>query len=253
MTIRVGCAGWSLSSVVKDSFPGPGTHLERYARVFSAVEINSSFYRPHRAQTYRRWADSVPADFRFTAKVPRQITHVLRLRDANAALDRFLAEVTNLGEKLGALLVQLPPSLAYSDREARLFLRLFRERFGGRLAWEARHATWFTEEAEALLREFGAAAVAADPAPVEAAAFPGGARDFAYVRLHGSPRMYYSAYSSEFLRTVAKRVRSFPDAYVVFDNTAEGAAVPNALEFMQLSEGKQRKIDHKDPKEHKGN
>ncbi|MCD6024587.1 MAG: hypothetical protein K0Q91_1503 [Fibrobacteria bacterium] len=234
MKVRVGCAGWSLSSAVRDSFPGPGTHLERYARVFPAVEINSSFYRPHRPETYRRWAASVPPEFRFTAKIPKEITHGLRLRGAEEALERFLSEVTNLDEKLGVLLVQLPPSLACSVREARLFLQGFRKRFGGGLAWEARHATWFTEEADALLREFGVAAVAADPAPMEAAARPGGARDFAYVRLHGSPRMYYSAYPAEFLRNVAERVRAFPEAYVIFDNTAEGAAVPNALEFMKL-------------------
>lgn len=249
MTIRVGCAGWSLSGAVRDSFPGPGTHLERYARVFPAVEINSSFYRPHRPETYRRWAASVPPEFRFTAKIPKEITHGLRLRGAEEALARFLSEVTNLGEKLGVLLVQLPPSLACAAGEARLFLQGFRRRFGGRLAWEARHATWFTEEADALLREFGVAAVAADPAPVEAAArlTPAsagvtGAGDFAYVRLHGSPRMYYSAYPAEFLRNVADRVRAFPEAYVIFDNTAEGAAVPNALEFMEFAAGEESEI-----------
>ena len=238
--VRVGCAGWSLSSAVKDFFPGEGTHLQRYARVFSTVEINSSFYRPHRPETYRRWADSVPAGFRFTAKVPKDITHVLKLRTAAARLDRFLSEVGALEGKLGALLVQLPPGLVFSGADTETFLLAFRERFEGRIAWEARHATWFTPEAEALLKGFQVATVAADPVPgktnpIRAAAEPGGARRFAYFRLHGSPRMYYSAYSGEFLRKVAEEARAFPNAYVIFDNTAEGAAVPNALEFMRLS------------------
>ena len=238
--IRVGCAGWSLSAAAKEAIPGPGTHLERYARVYSVVEINSSFYRPHRPDTYRRWADSVPADFRFTAKVPKDITHVLRLRGAEERLDEFLGEVRNLGGKLGALLVQLPPSLKFSPEDTHAFLSTFRERFDGRIAWEARHATWFEPEAESLLTEYQVTTVAADPLPgkpnpILAAGSPGGARSFAYFRLHGSPRIYYSAYSEGFLRDLADRARDFRgDAYVIFDNTAQGAAITNALELKDL-------------------
>jgi uncharacterized protein YecE (DUF72 family) len=83
--IRIGCAGWNLPSAKADAFPGPGSHLERYARVLRAVEVNSSFYRPHRRETWERWAGSVPVDFRFSVKVPRQITHFRRLRDPEAA------------------------------------------------------------------------------------------------------------------------------------------------------------------------
>ena len=103
----IGCAGWSLPREFWPQFAADGTHLQRYASRFAAVEINSSFYRPHRPATYARWAASVPASFRFAAKLPRRITHELRLRQSEAALSIFLAEVTALQSQLGCLLVQL--------------------------------------------------------------------------------------------------------------------------------------------------
>ncbi|MGZ8413013.1 MAG: DUF72 domain-containing protein, partial [Gemmatirosa sp.] len=104
-SFRIGTAGWSLPKAEQHAFPGEGTHLERYAARFPAVEINSSFYRPHRPATYARWAASVPADFRFAVKVPRTITHERRLRDVDDLLDAFLGEARGLGASLGCLLV----------------------------------------------------------------------------------------------------------------------------------------------------
>ena len=102
--------------------PPGGSHLERYARHLNAVEINSSFYRPHRRTTYQRWAQSVPDDFRFSVKLPKTITHEAGLTDCGALLDRFVDEVTGLGDKLAVLLVQLPPKSALSKRIANRFL-----------------------------------------------------------------------------------------------------------------------------------
>ncbi|HYW08000.1 MAG TPA: DUF72 domain-containing protein, partial [Longimicrobium sp.] len=113
MPAWIGCAGWSLPRVEQERFPAEGTHLERYAGRFPAVEINSSFYRPHRPATYARWGESVPPSFRFSVKVPKAITHTLRLRAAAEPLAAFLAEAGALEEKLGCLLVQLPPSLHF--------------------------------------------------------------------------------------------------------------------------------------------
>src|SRR5262245_60578113 len=109
--VYVGVAGWSIPKPHAAAFPKTGSHLERYARRFNAVEINSSFYRPHRPATYARWAASVPPDFQFAVKVPREITHRRRLVDVADLLDQFLDECSELGEKLGPLLVQLPPGL----------------------------------------------------------------------------------------------------------------------------------------------
>lgn len=231
----IGCAGWSIPREEKPHFPETGSHLERYAALFTAVEINSSFYRPHRTATYARWAASVPPDFRFAVKIPKTITHSARLIDSGGLLASFLTEVSGLGEKLGCLLVQLPPSLAFDPESARRFLEELRAATGVAVAFETRHATWFGSSANRLLEEFEVARVAADPAPVPAAAEPGGWRGLTYHRLHGSPRMYYSEYSHDFIRALADRLSSPSSGgsiWCIFDNTALGFAMPNARELL---------------------
>lgn len=201
------------------------------------MEINSSFYRPHRTATYARWAASVPPDFRFSAKVPREVTHTRRLVDVAEPLERFLEEVKALGAALGPLLVQLPPSLRYDHTTAMRFFGDFRERFGGQLACEPRHETWFIDQAEGMFESHQVARVAADPAVVPQAALPGGWQGFLYIRLHGSPKIYHSAYSPEMIRTTAQRLRDTPgqvqDRWCVFDNTALGEATGQALDLLQ--------------------
>ena len=157
---RIGTAGWSIPKEHAAPFPATGSHLERYAKVLNAVEINSSFYRPHRTATYERWAASVPEEFRFAVKIPKAITHERRLKEAGDLLDRFLLEVAGLGPKLGPLLVQLPPSLAFQDGVADRFLADLRSRIGGSIVCEPRHASWFTPDVDGLLGEFGVARVA---------------------------------------------------------------------------------------------
>jgi len=233
---QIGCAGWALPKPYQSEFPAAGTHLERYARRFTAVEINSSFYRPHQPATYARWADSVPADFQFAVKVPKAITHDQRLVATDVLLDVFLSEATALGHKLGCLLVQLPPSLAYDGPTAESFFTDVRARYDGAVALEPRHASWFTNEVETRLRTHRIARVAADPAPVPAAHEPAGWPELVYVRLHGSPRIYYSAYDDQHVDRLAERLRAAAargsNIWCIFDNTALGAAVPNALGLM---------------------
>lgn len=230
---RIGCAGWSLPREERAHFPEKGTLLERYASAFPAVEINSSFHRPHRATTYARWSASVPADFRFSVKVPKAITHGLRLQGADILLDTFLAESAGLGDKLGCLLVQLPPSLGFEPGVASAFFTALRSRSKVPVACEPRHASWFTPEAEEVLIEFKVARVAADPERVPGAGEPGGWQGLAYFRLHGSPRIYYSAYEEEYLEGLATRLRSCDEAWCIFDNTVLGAATRNALELLE--------------------
>jgi uncharacterized protein YecE (DUF72 family) len=236
--IRIGCAGWALRKENAEACPPPGTHLERYARRFNAVEINSSFYRPHRRSTYARWAGSVPAGFRFAVKIPKAITHTARLANSEAALGSFLGEVAGLGNKLGPLLVQLPPRLAFDGRIARPFFAQLRERFDGAVVCEPRHATWFEKEASGLFERFRIARAAADPAVVPAAAAPGSYEGIRYFRLHGSPRMYYSAYAQERLIAIAAQLqaaaRSSREVWCIFDNTATGAALADALHLQSL-------------------
>ena len=231
--VRIGTAGWSIPKEAAAAFPLDGIHLERYARVFDAAEINSSFHRPHRASTYQRWAAAVPETFRFAVKIPKTITHVSRLHEVEPLLDRFLAEAAGLANKLGPLLVQLPPSLAFATAPAERFLRDLRARVDGPIACEPRHASWFAPEVDVLLSELRIGRVAADPAPVPEASRPGGWPGLTYCRLHGSPRIYYSAYSNETVEAVvaqlAIRAADGSECWCIFDNTAAGAATANAL------------------------
>ena len=231
LRVRIGTAGWSIPRAQADRVGVEGTHLHRYSRVMSCVEINSSFYRSHRPATYERWAASTPHDFIFSIKMPRAITHDQKLRDAEQLLERFLRETSALGEKRGPLLVQLPPSLAFDADIADRFFAGVRARHDGHVVCEPRHATWFDTEADALLVRHQVARVAADPAPADGAAVPGGWPGLVYVRLHGSPRMYWSRYSDEDLATLADRLpcTTAPEVWCVFDNTAAGAALENAL------------------------
>jgi uncharacterized protein YecE (DUF72 family) len=236
--VRIGTAAWSIPKEHAAPFPAVGSHLERYSAVFNAVEINSSFYRPHRTATYERWAASVPEDFRFTVKVPKTITHEHRLEDINSLLDRFLSEVSGLGPKLGPLLVQLPPSLSFQSGIADSFLSELRSRIGNSIVCEPRHVSWFSPEVDALLDELRIARVAADPSPVPGGDMPGGWRGLSYYRLHGSPRIYYSAYSSEFLTGIAERIahdaRAGIETWCILDNTAAFAATGDALTTRSL-------------------
>ncbi len=236
--IQVGCAGWSLPKAVQPAFGEGASHLARYASRFPVTEINSSFHRPHAPSLYRRWADAVPPTFRFSAKLPKTITHERRLVDCEAPLTSFLEEVGALGDRLACLLVQLPPSLAFDRAVADRFLQLLRRHHAGLVAVEPRHASWFEPEADAVLRDLHAARVLADPVRHDAGRWPGGWDGLVYLRLHGSPRMYYSSYAPEVLRALADRLRlatlSGTPAWCIFDNTASGAAVTDALALQDL-------------------
>lgn len=235
---RIGTAGWSIPLADAAEFPSEGTGLERYSARLSCAEINSSFHRSHRPATWQRWADAVPDGFRFSAKLPKTITHGQRLVDAEPLLDAFAAEASALGAKLAVILVQLPPSLAFDAATAEIFFLALRSRTAAAIACEPRHATWFTQDADDLLAARRIARVAADPAKVEPAAVPGGWRDFSYYRLHGSPVPYRSSYDGERLKGYASAIAADLDegreVWCIFDNTASSAAMGNALELERL-------------------
>lgn len=229
----IGCAGWSVPREYSAAFPAEGTHLQRYASRFGCVEINSSFYRPHRLQTYVRWADSVPEGFRFSVKIPKAITHTQRLQDSEALLDEFLAQCAGLGEKLGCLLVQLPPSLMFESDVAHAFFDALRTRFSGPVVLEPRHESWV--QAESLLQARHIAQAAVDPSRLSTDSRPRGWQGFSYWRLHGSPKVYHDAYGVDRLQGLAQALveRGVP-SWCVFDNTAGGAAVGDGLTLGQL-------------------
>lgn len=231
--VRIGTAGWTIPAADRGAFPQAGTHLERYAAVFDGVEINASLHRLHRKTTYQRWAAAVPDTFKFSVKVPKAITHVDRLGGTEPLLDSFLAEVSGLEHKLGPLLIQLPPSLVFDPQIAEQFLKYLRDRVSGPVTFEPRHASWFLAEAETLLVTFRIGRVGADPAPVPQAARPGGWVGVRYCRLHGSPRIYHSHYSNDAIRASLVQLRTEAiegaEFWCIFDNTASGVAMTNAL------------------------
>jgi uncharacterized protein YecE (DUF72 family) len=231
--VRIGVAGWSIPTAITDRFDSGGSHLERYASRFDAVEINSSFYRPHRRSTYERWAASVPQGFRFAVKLPRAITHERRLSDCGDLLTRFADEIGGLGEKRGPVLIQLPPKLAFEPGVAQPFLADARRILGGAIVCEPRHASWFDRDADDAMALAKAARVIADPLITPAGSEPGGWQEIVYFRLHGAPHIYRSDYSGAEINRHAARVRDLAlagrEVWTIFDNTAAGHAPANAL------------------------
>jgi len=235
----IGCAGWSIPSRHAGLFGRGESHLARFATRFPVAEINSTFYRPHLPRTFERWAATVPDGFRFSAKLPRTITHDARLRGVGDELSRFLDSVAALGTRLGGLLVQLPPSLVFDARVGGTFFTMLRRRTGLPVACEPRHPSWFEPRADAVLERFEVARVAADPARVPAAAQPGGSTaHWRYWRWHGSPRTYYSQYGEAALQGLAAGLetaaKSGPPAWCIFDNTAGGHAVADAARLQGI-------------------
>lgn len=233
--LNVGTAGWSIARERAASFPVEGSGLERYSAVLPCAEINSSFHRPHRASTWEKWRESVPVGFRFSVKVPKTVTHEARLAGVERLLDAFVAEAGLLEEKLAVLLVQLPPSLALDPEVAASFFRLLREHSPALVTVEPRHASWFTDEAAALLSNVGVSRVGADPARVPGAELPLVVDGLSYWRLHGSPVIYRSSYADR-IGELADTIRATTEArekWIIFDNTASSAATGDALEMMK--------------------
>jgi uncharacterized protein YecE (DUF72 family) len=241
MGARIGTAGWSIARKDADAFPADGSALERYSRVFSAVEVNSSFYRPHRPSTWARWAASVPAQFRFAVKIPKAITHQAKLIDAALLVRQFADEIRELGSKLAGVLVQLPPKLAFNAEIADRFFATLRGAIDAEIVCEPRHRTWFDDDADELLRRLRVARAAADPAICPAASWPGGWRGLSYWRLHGSPNVYRSSYGAEAIADYAAQIRATlsdgREPWCVFDNTAASEATGNALSLIAAFRG----------------
>jgi uncharacterized protein YecE (DUF72 family) len=189
MTIYLGTQGWSYKDWVGPFYPAGATsreYLRLYSRQFNAVELDSTFYGTPAPSRVHAWRESTPPGFRFTAKVPRQITHDFRLLDVEAEFETFVDVIGGLDEKLGAILIQLPPDMTIDERPAV-------EAFLGRLppgfdfAVEFRHRSWLREDIFDFLRDRAVAWTTAVALPympehVELTA------PFAYVRWMGDHR-----------------------------------------------------------------
>lgn len=221
----IATAAWSIPKKVADRLARQGSGLTRYASVFDGVEINSTFYRRHKTSTFGRWAASVPDSFRFSLKIPKEVTHTRAMKDIAQPFETFCADVAPLADKRGPLLCQLPPSLAFDATVLDTAFKAIRDIDDGEIVIEARHKSWASGEALDLLRSCAIDRVLADPSPVwPAESFDAPPR---YMRLHGKPKIYYSSYPDEEISAFSKLMA--PDGWCVFDNTASGAAIENAL------------------------
>ena len=191
--IRIGSCAWSFDDWRGVFYPNelPESHwLEFYAGHFPAVEVDSTFHAAPSEANLRRWAETTPASFRFTCKVPRQITHICRLRDCDAELSSFLRAIELLGPKLQVILIQLPPSLTPADGKhaLRKFLAQLPRDF--RFAIEFRHAGWHRPQFIRLMERYRVCWVWADTTPLNERnlapfEFLPCTTDFLYLRLLG--------------------------------------------------------------------
>jgi uncharacterized protein YecE (DUF72 family) len=234
MLTFIGTSGWNYDHWKGLFFPldlPRSRWLDYYATVFATVEVNATFYRQVSGGAFEKWRSRTPEGFVWSVKAHRYITHIKRLRSIEDPLKTFLDSALFLGDKLGPILFQLPPSLVFEAPVAENFFSLLPR--GCRYALEARHESWTGQEALDALERHGVAWCISDTAgryPFLEAITAG----FTYVRLHGSRRLYASEYTQEEIRGWADRIRSWGvPAYVYFDNDYLAYAPRNALELKQ--------------------
>jgi uncharacterized protein YecE (DUF72 family) len=239
VSVHVGTSGWSYDHWHDALYPHgtpPGRRLAHYVERFGTVELNASFYRWPRRETFARWRDRLPPGFQLSVKAPRGLTHAKRLYAPDAWVDRIAASWHELGDRRAVLLVQLPPGLARDD--ARLDYFLGRVPWWVRVAVELRHPSWLHDDVFALLAHHGAAYCVMSgahlPCVLRATA------PFVYVRLHGPDHqhLYGGSYSDADLGWWADRVREWDragkDVFVYLNNDGDANAVRNALTLRHL-------------------
>jgi uncharacterized protein YecE (DUF72 family) len=233
--IRIGTSGWTYSHWKHVFYPlacPKSRWLEYYTEHFDTVELNATFYRLPKATTFEGWGRRTPDLFLWAVKASKYITHTKRLREPAEPLERFYSVTSALGEKLGPILFQLPPSLSFDE-----------ERFTGfcgclspsrRHALEVRHPSWISDRLFAILKAHNMAFCISDTA----GRYPFHERvtaDFIYIRLHGSKKLYASDYSEQELQAWAQKIRKWEkDTYLYFDNDFEGYAVKNAKRMKEI-------------------
>ena len=230
---RIGTSGFSYQHW-RDVFYPPEVPqrrwLEHYAAHFDTVELNSTFYHLPRADTFDSWRERAGEGFCFALKISRFITHRKYLVDCREPLALFLGRAERLEDRLGPLLIQLPPALQKDVKRLDGFLRLCPRR--RRWAVEFRNPTWLCPEVFEVLREHGAALcihdlVADHPEEVTAG--------FVYRRFHGSGKRYGGSYSARTLAASARQIRGWLqgglDVFAYFNNDQKAYAVSNARDL----------------------
>lgn len=241
--VRVGTSGWQYrdwkGTFYPDGLPAKD-ELAYYASVFDTVEVNSTFYHMPRVTTGEKWYRETPAGFRFTLKLNRFLTHTKRLAvddESRRYLADFAATAAALGEKLGVVLVQLPPSLRYDLDRLRTFFDAARSHRLP-LALECRHASWFTPETYALLDDYDVLWVIND-SPDRWPSDRHTTKAGMYIRFHGNTELYKSSYSDAELAEWAAYIKNIRSerSWVYFNNDYEGVGARNAMTLRQYLSG----------------
>jgi uncharacterized protein YecE (DUF72 family) len=235
--IYIGTSGWSYKHWLGTFYP-EGTkaadQFPYYRKYFNTVEINNSFYRLPKKETFVGWKKQVPDDFVYVVKASRYITHMKKLLDPKESTDLFLEHATLLGEKLGAILFQLPPGMKANFERLENFLKYLPK--ATRYVFEFRNADWYQPETYRLLEKYNCAfciyELAGHLSPMALTA------DFVYLRLHGPGDKYQGSYSDESLTKWAQVCKNWlktKDVFVYFDNDEKGYAAFNAIRLAELT------------------
>ena len=234
MTVLIGTSGWQYAEWRGRFYPRrmpQAQWLRHYAQHFRTVEVNNAFYRLPEIETFTRWRESTPDDFVIGVKASRYLTHVRRLRDPAEPVERLMSRARCLGEKLGPVLLQLPPNFRADLAALRATLEAFPSAV--RVAFEPRHESWHCDAAFELLAEFGAAFCLTDTRgrsePIRRTA------GWGYVRFHEGRAAPTPCYGPAALQTWARRLADLwdegDDVYVYFNNDRGGCAVRDAHRF----------------------
>lgn len=236
--LYIGTSGWHYKHWIGTYYPVDSKEQEQlslYINDFNTVELNNSFYHLPTARSFKHWADSTPADFVFSIKGSRYISHMKKLHVLKADINRFLNRVSKLGSKTGPILFQLPPGWKLNLERFSKFLSRLDTRY--RYVFEFRNDTWYDEGVYALLRQYHCAfciyELAGHRSPEIVTA------DFVYIRLHGPGAKYQGSYSLHQLKKWATKCKSWQaegkDVYIYFDNDQAGYAAFNALKLRKLT------------------
>ncbi len=236
--IRIGTSGWTYVHWKGILYPADIAQkrwFEYYTGFFDTVELNATFYRLFPEKTFLGWKEKAPENFRFALKLWRWITHRKRLVNVSEDVAVFCRRAEALGDRLGPILIQLPPGLRWSEEVSSGFLKVLPSSFDW--VFEVRNSTWLNATFFELLQDHNAALAYADHPFVEMEA------DVAfgpviYLRFHGAGQVYAGNYPDEQLRWWAKRIRKWAehdkDVWVYFNNDLEGHAVRNALDLKKF-------------------
>jgi uncharacterized protein YecE (DUF72 family) len=226
--IYIGCSGYYYPYWKNRFYPQglqPKNWLGYYASVFNTVELNGTFYRLPKLADLQKYASGTPGDFKFSVKMSRYVTHVLRLKDAGEAVGQFAGLVQEgLGHKLANILFQLPPSFQYTPENLQRVLEIVPHT--NNHVVEFRHISWWNEAVRAALAAAGITFCNVDFPGLDS--FPVHTTGVFYFRFHGNPELFKSSYSQEQLRLFAEQLPGNKSCFIYFNNTFYEAGFRNA-------------------------